>query len=39
MTVDSIVTYLQAHGTPAFGEQVLMLLERSDQWSPDYPSG
>jgi hypothetical protein len=39
MTVDSIVTYLQAHGTPAFGAQVLMLLERSDQRSPDYPSG
>jgi predicted nucleic acid-binding protein len=39
MTVDSIATYLQAHGTPAFGEQLLMLLGRSDQRSPDYTSG
>jgi hypothetical protein len=39
MTVDSIAAYLQAHGTPAFGEQLLIMLERSDQRSPDYPSG
>ena len=26
MTVDNIATYLQAHGTPGFGKQLLMLL-------------
>jgi hypothetical protein len=37
MTVDNIATYLQAHGTPAFGEQLLTLLKRSDQPPQDYP--
>jgi predicted nucleic acid-binding protein len=37
MTVDNIATYLQAHGTPAFGEQLLMLLRRSDQCPQDSP--
>jgi predicted nucleic acid-binding protein len=31
MTVNNIATYLQAHGTPGFGEQLLGLLERSGQ--------
>jgi predicted nucleic acid-binding protein len=39
MTVGSIAAYLQAHGTPAFGEQLLMLLGRSDQPPPGYPGG
>lgn len=38
MTVDNIATYLQAHGTPAFGEQLLMLLRRSDQWPQNHPA-
>ena len=28
MTVNDIAAYLQAHGTPGFGEQLLALLER-----------
>jgi hypothetical protein len=35
MTVNDIVTYLQAHGTPGFGEQLLVLLGRSGQWAPE----
>jgi hypothetical protein len=34
MTVGNIATYLQAHGTPGFGEQVLGLLERPGQRAP-----
>jgi hypothetical protein len=37
MTVNNIATYLQAHGTPGFGEQLLVLLERSGQWAPGCP--
>lgn len=31
MAANDIAGYLQAHGTPGFGEQLLVLLERSDQ--------
>ena len=39
MTTENIAAYLQAHGTPGFGEQLLMLLGQSDQRAPDYPVG
>jgi hypothetical protein len=39
MTVANIASYLQAHGTPGFGEQLLVLLERSGQWASGCPGG
>jgi hypothetical protein len=38
MAVNDIAAYLQAHGTPGFGEQLLVLLERSSQWAPERPA-
>ena len=39
MTANDIATYLQAHGAPGFGEQLLVMLERSVQGRPGCPVG